>query len=303
MKLVGTMTVRNEQWVLNLSLRAALLVSDELVVMDHGSTDGTPEILAQVAREHPGRLHVLHEPDPQWREAAIRQRLLEAARERGATHVWVLDGDEVLAGHLLPAIRGELAALKEGEALKVPVLDLWRGLDRYRDDERFELNHVFLGFRDSPEVSFAPAPDGYDLHRRFPVGVERARAFPAARSEGGVLHLAFVHWRRILTRSAWYKMLERLRFPWRATPEQINQKYDLDLDEGALRTAPVDPLWWQPYLPWLGSVDTASPSWFEDACRGLWREHGSGAFAGLDFWDLPRSWEGDVEVPELASCR
>ncbi|HXO41397.1 MAG TPA: glycosyltransferase, partial [Thermoanaerobaculia bacterium] len=61
MKLVGMMPVRNEDWVLGLSLRAALLFLDEVVVLDHGSSDGTPELLASIAAEHPGRVHRLAE--------------------------------------------------------------------------------------------------------------------------------------------------------------------------------------------------------------------------------------------------
>ncbi len=96
MKLVGLMTVRNEEWVLGLSLRAALRFVDEMVVLDHASTDCTAALVERLAAEHPGRVRSLRESDPVWRESAWRQRLLEEGRAAGATHPCVLDADEVL---------------------------------------------------------------------------------------------------------------------------------------------------------------------------------------------------------------
>src|SRR5260370_28219717 len=135
MKLVGRVPVRNEDWVVGLALRAALLSLDEVVVLDQGSRDGTPELLASIAAEHPGRVHRLAESDGVWRETAIRNRLLAAARGRGATHLCALDADEVLTGNLLPGIRGSFAALSPGEPLRLPWLARWRGLDPDRDGD------------------------------------------------------------------------------------------------------------------------------------------------------------------------
>ena len=59
MKIVATIPVRNEDWCLGLTLRALLRWVDSVVVLDHASTDGTREILAEVDAEHPGRLATL----------------------------------------------------------------------------------------------------------------------------------------------------------------------------------------------------------------------------------------------------
>jgi glycosyltransferase involved in cell wall biosynthesis len=286
LKLVGVMAVRNEQWVLGLSLRAALRAVDDLVVLDHSSTDGTPALLRRVASEHPGRVHVLQEDDPVWREAAIRQRLLEAARDLGATHVCPLDADEVITGNLLPGLRDAFAALAPGESLWLPWFDLWRGFDCYRDDRSFSRYRMVLGFRDAPGVGYAPAQGGYDIHARRPSGLSAEHRFPDSMDEGGVFHLAFAHWRRIQTRTAWYKMMEALRFPWRRGPELLNRQYDHHLDESGLRTLPVHPEWWAAYAPWLSEVDLGEAPWFESECRRLWQEHGPETFRGLNLWDL-----------------
>lgn len=300
MKLVGLMSVRNEEWVLELSLRAALLFVDEMVVLDHASRDGTPDILARVAAEHPRRVHLLAEADGVWHEAAIRQRLLCAGREAGATHLCVLDADEVLTGNLLPSIRAMFAALAPGEGLWLPWLAMWRSLDRHRDDACLltgEWESMVLGFCDAPQLHYAPWGRDYDIHSRRIRGSAGERRFVAARSGGGVFHLAFANWPRLQAKTAWYKMIEILRFPWRRTPSEVNAWYDSDLDEAGVATAAVDPAWWAPYAAWRGAVRLDGDPWYEQECRRLWSEQGAAVFAGLELWGVP---EGRHEARQAA---
>ena len=102
LKVIGLMTARNEDWILGLTLRGVMLLVDEIIVLDHCSTDGTAAIVQEVAREHPGRVHYQRREDPVWREASIRQGLLQDGRRLGATHFWAIDADELVAGNILP---------------------------------------------------------------------------------------------------------------------------------------------------------------------------------------------------------
>jgi glycosyltransferase involved in cell wall biosynthesis len=305
MKLVGMTSVRNEDWVLGLSLRAALLFLDEVVVLDHCSSDRTPELLASIAAEHPGRLHCLTEGDPVWRETAIRNRLLAAARERGATHLCAFDADEVLTGNLLPEIRGLFAALAPGETLWLPWLPLWRSLDRYRDDESEVATECWmvLGFRDHPGLHYRNNhDDGYDIHTRKVKGHAGARRHGRDKADGGVFHLTWVNWRRLQIKNAWYKMQEVVRFPSERSAADLNQWYGCALDEAGLRTRAVDPEWWGPYRAWRGEVALDGEPWHLAECRQLWQRHGPAAFAGLELWGLPDSLSAAV-AEERGPCR
>ena len=264
MKLVGLMTVRNEDWVLGLSLRAALRFVDEVVVLDHASTDGTAALVERIATEHPGRVRGLRESDPVWREAAWRQRLLEEGRAAGATHLCVLDADEVLTGNLLPEIRGWFAALSPGETLSLPWLALWRDLDAFRDDpSRLAQRAMILGFRDAPALHYGPNPNGLDFHTRRVRGAAADRVFAADRS-GGVLHLAAVNWRRLEARTAWYKRIEDRRFPGRRAPAERDAFYATAyLEESGVRLRPVPPEWWAPYRTWRAGLDFEGAAWFD----------------------------------------
>jgi len=296
MNLVGLMVVRNEEWVLGLSLRAALLAVDSLIVLDHASKDGTRGLVARVAREYPGRVHLLREDDPVWRETAFRQKLLDAGRARGATHFLALDADEVLTGNLLPRVRGLFAALAPGEPVWLPWLAMWRGLDHYReDDSRLSRISMILGFRDAPGLHYAHSLAGYDIHTRELNGLLGEHRPLAPKAGGGVFHLAFANPRRLRQKLAWYKMIETLRFPWRFTPEQLNERYGRFLDEEELRTLPADPAWWDPYRSWLGEVDLDGAGWHGEECRRLWAEHGTEPFAGLELWDVLQERESGIQ--------
>ena len=120
MKLIAGMLARNEQHVLGLSARAALMWCDELVIFNHASQDDTDKIAHNVAQEHPGRVTILCEQDPVWREMSYRQRMLEAARISGATHYTTVDADEVLTANLLPSIRLLIADVPYGRVFQPP---------------------------------------------------------------------------------------------------------------------------------------------------------------------------------------
>src|ERR1039458_4570452 len=131
MKLVATMPMRNEQWCVGVALRALLHWVDEVVVLDHASTDRSGEIVRQIAGENPGRVLILSESNPEWQEMRHRQWMLEEARLRGASHVVMVDADELLTGNLLDSIRGFIGGLPAGSILQLPWVCLARSLDRF----------------------------------------------------------------------------------------------------------------------------------------------------------------------------
>jgi glycosyltransferase involved in cell wall biosynthesis len=115
--------------ILGLTLRGVMLIVDELIVLDHASTDDTVLIIHEIAPEPPGRIHYQCRKDPLWREATIRQSLLDDGCKIGGTHFWVIDADELATGNVLPQIRPLLAALEPGDLITIPWFPLWRSLD------------------------------------------------------------------------------------------------------------------------------------------------------------------------------
>ena len=155
------LVVRDEAQLLAGAL-AARDVADECVVVDTGSTDGTPEIARGLGAR------VVHHP---WTGSLgqARNRYLAEARGRW---VLVLDGDERLAPLDLPKIRPLLAA-SDTVAYRFTVHDYTRTMDLLRDW------HPNSGVYAAEE-----AASGCPGHTRFPV-VRLFRRAPGVRYEEG----------------------------------------------------------------------------------------------------------------------
>lgn len=285
MKLTALMAARNEDWIIGLSARVALMWNDSLVVLNHASTDRTAEILNQVAAEREGRVTILNESDPAWMEMDHRQRMLNVAREQGATHVSYVDADEVLTGNLLDEIREHIESLPPCRFLQVALPCVWPGLAQYRDDASpFGRAMTMLAFADHPSLAWKAKQDGYQFHGREPAGVRQGARF--TRSSGGVMHLQFASRRRLLAKHALYKMQEVIRWPGRKPAAEIDALYSLAPSEEGAHFANVPPGWWSPYTHLLQYLDADEAPWQEAECLRLWRAHGPETFVGLNLFGV-----------------
>jgi len=279
-KLINILPARNEAWVIGASLRALMHWVDEAIVLVHASTDATLEICHEAAAEYPGRIRILVEPEATWRERAHRQRLLEAARDRRATHISTLDADEILTGDLLPTIRERIQATPFSRHAGIKMFNLHRSLDCYRSDKGIwgAQAGTMVAFTDSPDLSWQS--DGYDHHHRHPHGSRYWRKI----TEGGIMHLQFASWRRLTAKHAWYKMTERVRWP-RKPVEEIDKLYSMALDESGKETEPCPAEWWAPYAD-LPAIDLNAEPWQEAECRRMFERYGPEAFEGLNLFGV-----------------
>ncbi len=266
MKLVGIMPVRNEGWILSLSVPALLEWVDELVILDHASFDGAVGGFGE-------RVHVLHENDQTWFEMSHRQRLLEKARELDATHIAIVDADEALSACCAHSIRTGIKDLKPGEVLQPAWTHLWRGVDKYRIDGRWAAQRASMAFRDAPDLCWHTR-DGYDHHHREPFNATGFRF-----GGGRLLHFQHASWRRLLAKQCWYKMTERVRWPNREMAASVDQKYHKTVDEVGIQRAPVPLQWVDGYD--LSQVDLTAAPWQEAACREMLAAYGEEPFIGI----------------------
>lgn len=290
MRLIGLMTARNEAWVIGASLRAALRWCDAMVVLDHASTDYTRWIVEDVAEDHPGRIHLLTEADPTWNEMEHRQRTLDFGRAMGGTHFAIVDADEILTGNFLDGIRGQIEHLQPGGHLQVGMPCMWRSLDRYRVGQSIWANRFDLcvAFADAPGLCWAKHNGASpDHHARAPRGsqcVARAYGTP-----GGVMHLQFAPWRRLVAKHALYKVMERVKYPLKPV-DDIERMYNLaPLSEGSdLQVAEALASWWEPYANIRRFIDLDAEPWQEAEVRRIVGERGLNYFIGLNLFGVER---------------
>ncbi|GAB4145607.1 MAG: hypothetical protein Fur0037_13560 [Planctomycetota bacterium] len=103
MKLVSISMVRNEEYWIWYALTAAHPHVDEVLVFDNHSEDATVEIVRGM--RHIADKLVLFEGFGGSSEQQNREEMLAVARRRGATHVLMLDGDEVYPDETLSLSR------------------------------------------------------------------------------------------------------------------------------------------------------------------------------------------------------
>ena len=311
MRLIGLMLARNESWCIGLSLRVALEWCDAVIVFNHASTDQTTAIVHEVMGEV-GTERVLYtrEEDPLFDEMAYRQWTLNAARKLGATHIAICDADEILTGNLAHGMTGAnnvrvcMNSMMRGRILQLPLYNLRRGLMRYHSNGIWGKRWGSLAFNDDPRLSWY----GDTFHSREPKGIQLQPYKPIPQGQGGILHLWGASERRLRSKSAHYKLTERLRWPNKPVAE-IERMYSWAIkgepghpsfgtpDTWTYATVPDSRLpvrsvdghefpWWAPYAKWMQYLDIYAEPWQEKACIDIIKEHGPAMFKGLDLFNV-----------------
>lgn len=281
MKLVALTICRNEDWILEFCLRSALTWADEIVVVDDGSEDDTPNIIGRLQAEFRGRIHPFRrDRGDHWDEMAVRQQSLVLGRLAGGTHFAIVDADEALTANTAKQIRFYFRDLVPAQLLETPMLAM-RTLKHYQDDASvWSGAWLTLGFRDDPRLSWQPAVDGYQHHHRPPFGASNNRhRIHTSKAQGGAFHFQFANRRRLLAKHVLYRMVDHLRWPGRETIAELNRKYDQALQNPA-RCSQVPADWYEGLDPSL--IYLEGEPWQEREARRLLVLHGSGAFKGLD---------------------
>jgi hypothetical protein len=295
MRLITGMPCRNEEWIAGLAVRAALMWSDMVIVMLHACTDKSEKIISAIQDEVGGdRLIILGEFDPTWAEMSHRQRLLECARHHGATHIGIVDMDEVLTGNLLPTIRPMISAIPPGQILQLPWICLAGGTNRYYSQGVWSEQQVSTAFPDDPAYHWR-AREGYDFHHRHPMGLpcNPTRPYPPFQKppDGGLMHLQFVSGRRLRAKQYHYQLTEKLRWPNREPVDVVRRRYSISVYGQENPTAEIQPTaevpasWWAPYADLMQYLEPHAEPWQLASCAQIMKEN-PGIEKGLDDFGL-----------------
>jgi hypothetical protein len=230
----------------------------------------------------PGRVSVYIDPEPTWQEMHQRQELLESARRSGATHIALIDADEILTGNLLSEIRYLVSRTPQGQCLSIPKIDCWEGIQQYRDEHPFTAE-LSLAFPDQSDYAWTDRRYGYQHHCRPPRPLTRGFC---PQVEGGIFHLQFARPWALRAKQAHYKMVELLRWPQFGV-EKINRRYSW-WNTSPKKLTPVPEAWWAPYRDWMHLLDLSDDGgcWHEQELRKLLDQHGLDRFRGLDLFGV-----------------
>lgn len=277
--IICVMPVKNEEWVLELSLAAASTWADRIVVADQNSTDRSVEIARSFEK-----VEVVTNDTDGLDEGARQQILLTAARKYpGPRLIVALDADELLSAQAADLSRWDDAlSAGPGTVIKFRLANL---LDAGRT---FWYEHMATHFPVALVDDGRPSLPGAIHTPRVPVCPDDPELL---HEEISVLHLQYIDWERMKRKQRWYQCWERIHHPDRRPLKIFRQYHHMD----AARRGPVDTVPGE----WLGAyeqrgirVDSIQAPdrgwWDEDVVRWI-EEYGADYFKRLDIWDLSAS--------------
>lgn len=283
------MPVRNEGWVLPVSLPPLRRFVDGIIALDGHSTDNTVDLL----RDHGA--DVIPQSDHTTNFASWRQTLLEAGRARGGTHFVWIDADEAFTMNLLPTFRERLSVMRPRQALTFDWLCLWKDPRQLRvDDSPWSHNSKDIVFCDDSTMNF---PNVRMHESRTPSGPYPSLQIRVPRSEGAVMHFQFAPFHRFQVKQAFVRCREwvlKARLAW-----EINAAYAITNDSPDARTIPVPPEWLEG-IPQLDTLKSDDPGLYLQDIRRYFDEKGAAYFEPLDIWHVPelRAWfEAELHRP------
>jgi hypothetical protein len=161
------MRVRNEARWIRATLEKASPLVDGFVILDDGSTDGTPAAW----RSHPKVLRYEYQQERTTDEARDKDRLLQWTLDADPDWILALDGDELLEDAAPELLRRAIAGCPPNvTAFGLNFLYMWDAHDRHRVDGRYaNLRHARL-FRvsglgvDARSLRFATTAHGGNFH-------------------------------------------------------------------------------------------------------------------------------------------
>lgn len=284
MKIIAVMPVKNEEWILERTLRALSYFCDAIIVADQNSTDKTPDILRSCPKVHViENREVLHNNTVRW-------RLLEAARQfDGYNLIMMFDADELPAATIMNEKNLEtLASLPVGWSAEFRWIQLWRNPRQYRDDRSVWSNMwKHMAFKDDRQMMYESRVVINDHTARIPqTAVQNTRRLP----DIPILHFQFVVFDRMLAKQRWYRITEHLFSSRSAT--DINSMYAITRDERDILLKEVPREWTKPWEDVgvdLDQFQVGELFWYDIETLRHFRKHGVRRLADLDIWDV--DWE------------
>ena len=277
MKTIVLMPVKNEEWILDLTLDAAEQIADHILVSDQESTDRTPEILWMHKKvEVIQNKRTGHSNEVRW-------DLLDEARKRyGTDNLLVnIDADELVPPELFKELHGKITEhVQPGKVwVSSPWVQIWRNVNTFRNDASVW----------SPRTNkkpFAVVDDGkIDYARKFVINDHTSRVpgpegTPAIETNVPLLHFQFVNWQRTQEKQAWYRCRELLAGG--ADAAAINAKYRITKDEANIQYSVVPKKWYKGLTVPHTLEAQEGQSWYAEAMEDMFVEHGKEFFKELD---------------------
>jgi hypothetical protein len=274
--------VRNEGWIIDRFLAAAMTWATDVVVADQGSTDETQPTLRKTAG-----VHLVINDSPAYDENHRQRLLLDRARQIPGNRILIgLDADEALSANITSS-------------------DNWRRLDTAQPGTvvRFRWVNVLPGFTHawipSALVPFGFVDDGspHNGRRIHSPRVPQPDGAPIVDIQDVVvLHFQFVAWDRMVSKHRWYQAWEHVTHRLKSALEIFREYHHMygSWDESEIH--PIDPKWFDEYKRRgidFQALRSEPITWWDSEVLAMLEQHGPDQFRKIDIWD--KDWNSVAE--------
>ena len=141
--IASILRVKNEGRYIDAALRSLVPLNGHIIVIDDGSTDNTPEILAKYDKKLGHRFHVIAQAGPEMDEGRDRTILYRYALSLEPEWIFTLDGDEELDRGSIPRIMRAIKHAPQDVNVLRFLLAVMAGPDSYHAKHIWEQDRLF----------------------------------------------------------------------------------------------------------------------------------------------------------------
>lgn len=271
MKIITLLPVKNEAWILPITLKNMSDFSDHIIIADQQSTDGSIEIYEKFEK-----VEVIQNNNTTHNNS-VRWQLLDYVREKYGTQniIVCVDADEMIQPAAITHIQKLITSAQESISFTHPWLQLWGGIYKHRTDSVWKNNYKSIIFFDDGKIDYERKTVLNDHTSRIPICKKDIilDQFP-------LLHYQYIHLQQAEIKQAWYRCSELISGN---TPKKINHKYSIAKNDTGVILESTKPEWLQ-NLPEVSYTYSIEKDWRYKDILSWFKKYGINYFEDLDIW-------------------
>lgn len=287
MEKIVVIPVKNEAWILPLSLACHSLWADKIIVADQNSEDNT----AEICRQFP-KVKLITNNNKEFNEAERRQILLDEVRkDYKQALIFALDADEILSAEVLEKkFWQELTKkISPGMSISMPWIQIWGNIKWYNNSRTWRTKKCFAYYDDGKSnfgtglMHLPRVPDKY-LNNILEIETPK------------VIHFQFIDLDRCKAKQRYYQVLDK-------TINRVTNDFKNNFIYGVTKQKPkllITPEEWIKEYSKKGinfNIKKQTNTYWNKEIISLFKKYNVKKFKWLDIWDI--DWQKEAEKINL----
>lgn len=276
MKIITLIPIKNEDWILDYTLKNVSKFSDHIIVADQMSEDKSREICKKYNKV------ILLDNKEKFHSNKVRWQMLDAARNfDGQNFIFSIDADEFISPNIKDEIIKIEKTTKPSTTFSFRWLQVWKSLTNYRIDGVWKNSYKPITFWDDRKMNFIKKLILNDHTSRIP---NDGKYLNMQIEKYPLLHLQFASSKRTRIRQAWYRCSEIILN--KKSPKKINNFYREVLDESKIKVSPLQKEWLHD-IEFPENMNNIYSEWRLTQIFKWFDEYGIEKFEPLEIWHIP----------------